>query len=74
MCEITESIGEAGNLKAETLRILINNEICVDEYEANDNGYEFNQKNNKKEYEPVFESLKVFANNVDAQTKEWIIP
>jgi len=73
MCSVSESIGEAGNLKAETLRILMKNEICVEEYQPrmHDQSQDDNKSSN---YEPIFESLKVFTNNIDPETKEWIIP
>ena len=35
-CEIIESIGEAGNLNAESMRILITYDICTESYENED--------------------------------------
>lgn len=34
VCNVLESIGEAGNLDAESLRILKMHDICSDEYET----------------------------------------
>lgn len=34
MCRITDHIGEAGDLRAESLRILKMNDVWTDEYEA----------------------------------------
>ena len=61
---IDQSIGEAGNLGAESLRILKTYDICTDEYEAE----------GSKTQEAVHESLRVFTKNIDPITKEWIIP
>ena len=33
VCEVVECIGEAGNLEAESLRLLKMHEICTDSYE-----------------------------------------
>ena len=64
VCEITESIGEAGNLDAESMRLLRMHDICTEAYE-------------NEESEPtasVHECLKTFAKDIDQETKEWIIP
>ena len=60
-----ESIGEAGNLEAESLRLLKMHEICTDKYEENEKA------------DPtvnVHECLKVFAKDIDPVSKEWKIP
>jgi len=46
-CKVTESIGEAGNLQAESLRILKANDICTESYDVEGR-------------ETIHESLKVF--------------
>ena len=51
-------IGEAGNLDVESLRILKEFEVYSEEY--NDDTTE--------------ESLKVFKDNMNEETKEWLIP
>ena len=56
-----ESIGEAGNLAAESLRILRANDICTEKYDVEGE-------------ETVHECLKVFAKDIDPATKEWKIP
>ena len=64
MCQITESIGEAGNLDAESMRLLRMYDICTEAYE-------------NEESEPtasVHECLKMFSKDIDPETKEWIIP
>lgn len=68
MCQIVESIGEAGNLQAESIRILKMNSICTEEYE--DQG----ESTEAGKHEHIFESLKVFTQDVDPETQEWIIP
>ena len=74
MCQITESIGEAGNLKAETLRILMKNEICVDEYEPQLDKADSKESATQAKNDHIFESLKVFSRDVDAESNEWIVP
>lgn len=64
-CKILQSIGEAGNLDAESLRILKTLDIWSDEYEAEGQGL-----NNAK----VHEDLKVFNKNIDDVNGEWKIP
>ena len=61
---IESSIGEAGNLDAESLRILKTYDICTDEYETEGS-------NTQK---AVHESLRVFTKNIDPVSGEWIIP
>ena len=56
--KIESSIGEAGNLDAESLRILKTYDICTDEYEAE----------GSKTQEAVHESLRVFTKNLDPVT------
>ena len=65
MCRITEHIGEAGNLSAESLRILKMHDIWSDEYEA---------EGQKLVSDKVHESLRVFTKNIDPVTGEWKIP
>jgi len=60
-CKILECIGEAGNLEAESLRILKENDICTEAYDI-------------EGQETVHESLKVFAKDIDPETGEWQIP
>jgi hypothetical protein len=55
MCRITDHIGEAGDLRAESLRILKMNDVWTDEYEAE----------GQKISEKVTESLKVFTKDLD---------
>jgi DIS3-like exonuclease 2 len=57
-------IGEAGDLKAESLRILKMHDVYSDEYETQD------QPLNEK----VHESLRVFTKDLDKMTGEWRIP
>ena len=64
LCEITESIGEAGNLEAESMRLLKMHDICTESYEDE----------NAEPTQSVHESLKVFSKDLDPVTKEWIIP
>lgn len=59
--KILEHVGEAGNLNAESMRILKTNDICTDSYDVNG-------------VETMHESLKIFTKDVDPETKEWIIP
>jgi DIS3-like exonuclease 2 len=65
VCRITEHIGEAGNLSAESLRILKMHDIWSDEYEA---------EGQKLVSDKVHESLRVFTKNIDPVTGEWKIP
>ena len=60
--EITECIGETGNLVAETLRILKANAICTEQYE------------DKADTGVVHECLKVFTKDIDTDSGEWKIP
>jgi len=64
ICKIISSIGEAGNLDAESLRILKQHDIWSDEYETE----------GQKISEKVDESLKVFTKDLDPITGEWRIP
>ena len=64
ICQIIHHIGEAGNLQAESLRILKMHDIWSDEYEAE--GQKLNEK--------VHESLRVFTRDIDELTNEWRIP
>lgn len=64
MCKITDHIGEAGDLRAESLRILKMNDVWTDEYEAE----------GQKISEKVTESLKIFTKDLDPNTLEWMIP
>jgi exoribonuclease R len=64
LCLITGQIGEAGNLNAESLRILKTHDVWCDEYEPE--GQKLNEK--------VHESLRVFTKNIDETTGEWKIP
>lgn len=59
-CQVIESIGEAGNLEAESFRILRSHEICADKYGDDEGGRH------------VHECLKVFKN--DSNNNEWQIP
>ena len=61
---ITESIGEAGNLDAECMRLLRTYDICTEAYENEE----------QEPTENVHECLKMFSSNIDPDTKEWIIP
>ena len=58
VCEVLESIGEAGNLEAESMRLLRMYDICDESYETED----MEPTNNEHE------SLKMFA--VDPLSKE----
>lgn len=60
VCRIISCIGEAGNLDAESLRILKTHDIWSDDYEG---------ENSK-----VHECLKVFTKDLDETTGEWKIP
>ena len=61
-CTFVECIGEAGNLKAESLRLLKMHDICTEEYEV------------EGQEDAVHECLKIFARDIDPDTKEWKIP
>jgi exoribonuclease R len=63
-CEIIESIGEAGNLDAESMRLLRTYDICTESYENDE----------KQSSQTVHECLRKFTENIDPKTKEWIIP
>lgn len=64
VCRIISNVGEAGNLEAESLRILKSHDVWCDEYEGD--GQKLNEK--------VHESLRVFTKNIDGATGEWRIP
>lgn len=64
LCKITESIGEAGNLEAESMRLLRMHDICTEAYEDE----------NCEPTASVHECLKMFSKDIDPETKEWIIP
>mmetsp|Transcript_5408 Transcript_5408/g.4080 ORF Transcript_5408/g.4080 Transcript_5408/m.4080 type:complete len:255 (-) Transcript_5408:114-878(-) len=64
-CEVVRSIGEAGNLEAESLRILKSLDIHSEEYE--------DEKANPVNPQ-LDESLKVFTKDIDQATGEWKIP
>ena len=64
VCKIVQHIGEAGNLAAESLRILKMHDIWSDEYEAE--GQRVSDK--------VHESLRVFTKDIDELSGEWKIP
>jgi hypothetical protein len=55
LCKIVDHIGEAGNLQAESLRILKMHDVYSDEYEMD--GQKLNDK--------VHESLRVFTKDID---------
>ena len=61
---ILRQIGEAGNLDAESLRILKMHDICSEEYEPE--GRPIDEK--------ILESLRVFTKDIDKSSLEWIIP
>lgn len=54
-CNVISSIGEAGNLDAESLRILKSHDIWSDEYETE----------GQKISEKVHESLRIFTKDID---------
>jgi DIS3-like exonuclease 2 len=60
---MVECIGEAGNLKAESMRLLKTHDICTEQYEVEGSDQTI-----------VHECLKVFSNDIDPNTKEWKIP
>lgn len=62
-CNVISSIGEAGNLDAESLRILKSHDIWSDEYETE----------GQKISEKVHESLRVFTKDIDPESGEWVI-
>mmetsp|Transcript_19524 Transcript_19524/g.30002 ORF Transcript_19524/g.30002 Transcript_19524/m.30002 type:complete len:347 (+) Transcript_19524:3159-4199(+) len=61
---VIESIGEAGNLEAESLRLLKQYDICTDMYEDQ----------NEQLMSHVHEDLKVFSKDINLETNEWKIP
>lgn len=63
MCNIQRSIGEAGNLDVESLRILKT-------FDVNTEDYDVEGQSNRN----VHESLKVFLNGIDDKSGEWRIP
>mmetsp|Transcript_3225 Transcript_3225/g.3151 ORF Transcript_3225/g.3151 Transcript_3225/m.3151 type:complete len:358 (+) Transcript_3225:1213-2286(+) len=64
-CRIVRSIGEGGNLEAESLRILKSLDIYSEEYDPG-------QKNLVN---PLLdESLKVFTKDINPESGEWTIP
>ena len=62
-CNVLSSIGEAGNLDAESLRLLKMHDIWSDEYETPGQGVN----------EKVHESLRIFTKDIDPISQEWII-
>lgn len=62
-CRIESSIGEAGNLEAESLRILKSHDIWSDDYE-----------NEGQPKQSIHECLRVFTKDLDPITHEWTIP
>jgi exoribonuclease R len=62
-CNVLSSIGEAGNLDAESLRLLKSHDIWSDEYETEGQGIS----------EKVHESLRIFTKDIDPISGEWII-
>ena len=64
LCEITECIGEAGNLEAESMRLLRTFDICTEAYE----------QENQEPTANVHECLRLFSKDIDAESKEWVIP
>jgi len=79
LCEIVSCIGEAGNLEAETIRILKSFDIVADEYEPSEpigkTGEEAKkQTEDSKSFKAVEETLKVFMKDIDDDTGEWKIP
>lgn len=64
ICSIKSSIGEAGNIEAESMRLLKMHDIYADSYEAE--GESMNSA--------VDESLKVFTKDINPKTGEWNIP
>lgn len=64
VCKITECIGEAGNLEAESMRLLRTHDICTEAYENEDQEPTAN----------VHECLRMFLDDIDPETKEWKIP
>ena len=64
LCQVISSIGEAGNIDAESMRLLKMHDICTESYE-----------NEEQELTTAtHESLKAFISDIDPVTKEWIIP
>lgn len=63
-CTVLTSIGEAGNLDAESMRLLKMHDIWSDEYETE----------GQKISEKVDESLRIFTKDIDLVSGEWIIP
>ena len=71
------SIGEAGDLDAESMRLLRTFDICTDQYEIDNPATE--PQTEKQKYEkvyagPVLESLQPFIDKLDPETGEWQIP
>jgi len=81
-CRIISSIGEAGNLKAESTRLLRTFDINTDSYEVAEGQDNSASTENKFSFEslskscvgPVFDSLKVFIKDIDSESGEWVIP
>jgi hypothetical protein len=76
---VIKCLGQAGNLEAESLRLLHTYDICSDAYEQEVS--ETQAKSGNKENDPLagcvgpaFDSLQVFLNALDPQTGEWMIP
>ena len=63
-CRVISSIGEAGNLDAESMRLLKMYDVCCEAYE----------NENQEPSESVHECLRVFLQDINPETKEWTIP
>lgn len=73
-CAILDSIGEAGDLKAESLRLLKQHEICTDSYEAEDDALKQDTPLEDISVGPIFDCLKPFLRDLNKETGEWMIP
>ena len=74
--EILSCIGEAGNLEAESMRLLKTHDICTDSYEIEEDSSNSGVAQNPLTGStgPAFNSLQVFMKDLDPVTGEWSIP
>ena len=74
-CQILSSIGEAGHLEAESMRLLRTFDIYTDPYEKEASASLSQYKAYEQAYSgPILESLQPYISQLDPETCEWPIP
>ena len=76
-CQILSSIGEAGDLEAESMRLLRTFDIYTDQYEIDSPAtvaQTEKQMYDKAYAGPILDALQPFIDKLDPQTCEWPIP